>query len=138
MEFAGINYLGVVVAAVASFAFGSVYYMTLAKPWMAAIGKTEEQVKAEGMKPATFIVTFIAQLIMAWVLSGVIGHLGTGQVTPVNGLISAAFIWLGFVVTTQVVNHGFQGARTSLTIIDSGHWLGVLLVQGLVIGLFGV
>lgn len=138
MEFAGTNYLAVVAAAVAAFAFGSVYYMTLAKPWMAAVGKTEAQIKADGMKPSTFIATFIAQLVMAWVLSGIIGHLGTGQVTPVNGLISGAFIWLGFVVTTQVVNHGFQGAKTSLTIIDSGHWLGVLLVQGLVIGLFGV
>ena len=38
----------------------------------------------------------------------------------------------------MVVNHGFQGAKASLTLIDSGHWLGVLLVQGLVIELFGV
>lgn len=139
MEFAGTNYLGIVVAAIASFAFGSVYYMTLAKRWVAALGKTEEQIKADGgMKPAVFVVTAIAQLVMAWVLSGVIGHLGTGQVTPVNGLISAAFIWFGFVLTTQVINHGYQGAKKSLTVIDCAHWLGVLLVQGLVIGLFGV
>lgn len=138
MEFAGTNYLAILVAAVAAFAFGSVYYMVLAKPWMSAVGKTEEQMKADGMKPSVFIMTFIAQLVMAWVLSGVIGHLGTGQVTAMNGLISAAFIWLGFVATTLIVNHGFQGARRSLTIIDGGHWLGVLLIQGLVIGLFGV
>ena len=138
MEFAGTNYLAVVVAAVASFAFGSVYYMTLAKPWVAAIGKTQEQVKAEGMKPVTFVVAALAQLVMAWVLSGVIGHLGAGQVTAENGLISAAFIWFGFVLTTLAVNHGFQGSKASLTLIDGGHWLGVLLVQGLVIGLFGV
>lgn len=138
MEFAGTNYLAILVAAVAAFAFGSVYYMVLAKPWMSAVGKTEEQMKADGMKPSVFIMTFIAQLVMAWVLSGVIGHLGTDQVTVMNGLISAAFIWLGFVATTLVVNHGFQGARRSLTIIDGGHWLGVLLIQGLVIGLFGV
>lgn len=138
MEFAGTNYLAVLIATVASFAFGSVYYMALAKPWMAAIGKTEEQMKADGMKPSTFIITFIAQLVMAWVLSGIIGHLGTDQVTAMNGLVSAVFIWAGFVATTLVVNHGFQGARKSLTIIDGGHWLGVLLIQGLVIGLFGV
>lgn len=138
MEFAGTNYVAIVVAAVASFAFGSIYYMALSKPWMAALGKTEEQVKTDGMKPSVFIVTALAQLVMAWVLSGVIGHLGTDQVTVMNGLISAAFIWVGFVATTLVVNHGFQGARKSLTVIDGGHWLGVLLVQGLVIGLFGV
>ena len=75
---------------------------------------------------------------MAWVLAGVVGHLGTGQVTVANGLISGAFVWFGFIVTSMLVNHGFQGAKASLTLIDSGHWLGVLLVQGLVIGLFGV
>jgi hypothetical protein len=139
MEFAGLNYIAIAVAAAASFAFGSVYYMTLAKRWMTAVGKTEEQIKADGgMTPKVFAVTAVAQLIMAWVLAGIIGHLGTGQVTPVNGLISGAFVWFGFVLTTQVINHGYQGAKKSLTVIYSGHWLGVLLVQGLVIGLFGV
>lgn len=139
MEFAGLNYIAIMVATVASFAFGSVYYMTLAKPWMAALGKTEEQIRADGgMKPSVFVLTAIAQLVMAWVLAGIIGHLGTGQVTPVNGLISGAFIWFGFVVTTQLINHGYQGQKKSLTVIDCGHWLGVLLIQGLVIGLFGV
>ena len=41
MEFGGINYIAVVVAAMAAFAFGAVFYMTLAKPGMAAVGKTE-------------------------------------------------------------------------------------------------
>ena len=138
MEFAGTNYIAVVVAAIASFAFGSIYYMVLGRHWRAAIGKTEEQMKADGMKLSVFIVAALAQLVMAWVLSGIIGHLGTDQVTVVNGLISAGFVWVGFVATTLAVNHGFQGARKSLTLIDGGHWLGVLLVQGLVIGLFGV
>ena len=43
MEFAGLNYIAVFVAAIASLAFGAVYYMTLAKPRMAAVGKTGEQ-----------------------------------------------------------------------------------------------
>ena len=131
MEFPGTNYIAVVVAAIASFAFGSIFYMVLSKPWMAAIGKTEAQMKADGMKRSVFVV-------MAWALSGIIGHLGTDQLTVMNGLISAAFVWVGFVATTLTVNHGFQGAKKSLTIIDGSHWLGVLLVQGLVIGLFGV
>ena len=36
MDFAGINYLAVVVAAVAAFVFGAVYYGSLGKPWMKA------------------------------------------------------------------------------------------------------
>lgn len=58
--------------------------------------------------------------------------------TLANGLISGAFLWAGFVLTTVAVNYAFQGVKRMLTIIDAGHWLGVLLVQGAVIGAFGV
>lgn len=140
MAFAGINYLAIVAAAVASYIFGSIWYMTLSKPWMAALGKTEADImRPDGKRPVTpFIVAFVAQLVMAYVLAGLIGHLGPGQVTPWNGLISAAFVWAGFVATTLVTNHGFQGSKRALTVIDGLHWLGVLLIQGLVIGLIGV
>ena len=80
MVFAGVNYLAVVIAALASFGFGAVYYMSLAKPWLAAIGKTEADLKANSSK-TPFVVTIVAELIMAWVLAGALGHLGPGQVT---------------------------------------------------------
>ena len=137
MIFAGINYLAVVVAALASFGFGAVYYVTLAKQWMAAIGKTEEQLRAQNTR-RVYIVSAIAELIMAWMVAGVLGHLGGGQVTPLNGVISGAFLWFGFVLTTTLVNYGFQRARPALIAIDTVHWLGVLAIQGLVIGAFGV
>jgi hypothetical protein len=41
-------------------------------------------------------------------------------------------------MTSLVVNHAFQGVRRTLTLIDGGHWLGVLLIQGAIIGWFGV
>lgn len=137
MDFAGLNYIAILVAAFAGYGFGAVWYMALGRPWMAAVGKTEEDIKAN-MSPVPFVVAFVAQVVMAWVLAGVIGHLGTGQVTPANGVISGFFVWFGFVLTTLVVNHTYQGARRMLTLIDGLHWLGVLLIQGAVIGFFGV
>ncbi len=138
MEFAGFSYLAVVIAAVVSFLFGWLWYGVLfPKAWVEAVGKTEEELRAQGNSPTPFIIAFIAQLVMAWVLAGVIGHLGPDQVTFRNGVISGAFIWLGFVITTLTVNHAFQGAKRELTLIDGGHWLGVLLLQGSVIGLVG-
>ena len=137
MVFGGINYLAVIIAALASFGFGGVYYMSLAKPWMAAIGRTEAEMKAMSSK-TPFVVTIVAELIMAWILAGAVGHLGPGQVTLRNGIVSALILWAGFVVTTLAVNHAYQGAKKAQTVIDGGHWLGVMLIQGLVIGLFGV
>ena len=42
MTFAGINYLAVLIAAVAGWVAGALWYMALAKPWMAAVGTTQE------------------------------------------------------------------------------------------------
>ena len=83
------------------------------------------------------LITAVALLVMAWVLAGVIGHM-SGGVTVRTGLISGLFCWLGFVATTTAVNHAYQGAKNSLTLIDAGHWLGVLLIEGAVIGYLGI
>ena len=141
MDFAGLNYLAILVAAAVSFMFGGIWYGALAKPWMAAAGIDDEMMKAskEGGKTTQLMISaFVASLVMAWVLAGLIGHLGSGQVTIYNGIVSGAFVWLGFVATTLVTNHGFQMKLGRLTLIDGGHWLGVLLIQGAVIGAFGV
>jgi hypothetical protein len=137
MAFAGINYLAALIAAVAGFAFGAAYYIGLSKQWLAAVGKTKEEVSAK-RSPVPFIVSIVALLIMAWVLAGGIGHLGPGQVTLQNGVISALFMWLGFVITTLAVNYSFSQRRPMLTIIDGIHWLGVLVIQGAIIGAMGV
>lgn len=138
MQFAGMNAWAIVAAAIASFAFGAVWYGTLSKSWMAALGKTEADIKSAGSPIPLYAMTLAALVVMAWVLAGVIGHLGPGRVTLRNGIISGAFAWVGFVATTLVVNHGFQGVPRKLTLIDGGHWLGVLLIQGAVIGAMGV
>jgi len=145
MTFAGVNYLAILVAGVAGWLAGAVWYGVLAKPWVAAHGATMEEFKAkqEAKKGtpaayAPFILALIADLVMAWVLAGLIGHLGPGQVTLRNGIISGAFAWLGFVVTTMAVNNAFGDKKPMLTVIDSGHWLLVLVVHGAIIGAMGV
>jgi hypothetical protein len=140
MHFAGLSLFAIVLAAVVSFMFGWLWYGILfPKQWMAAAGKTEADLKAQGgATPTPFVISFVALLVMAWVLAGVIGHLGTGAITLRSGVIAGALMWLGFVATTLAVNHTFQGAKPVLTLLDGGHWLGVLLLQGAVIGWLGV
>lgn len=137
MAFAGMSYWAILAAAVAGFLFGGLWYGGLSNQWLAAIGKTKDEIQKTGMA-VPMAISAIALLVMAWVLAGIIGHLGPGQVTIRNGIISGAFCWLGFVATTVATNHGYQGAKRSLTLIDAGHWLGVLLIQGAVIGAIGV
>jgi hypothetical protein len=139
MTFAGINYLAVLVAAVAGWVAGAVWYMSLAKPWMAAVGTTQKQIEAARSQPGAwlpFVFAFAACVVMAWVLAGLMGHLG--QVTVRSGVISGAFCWLGFVITTIVVNYSFAMRSRMLLVIDGGHWLVVLALMGAIIGAMGV
>jgi hypothetical protein len=137
MTFAGINYLAVIIAAIVGFAAGAAWYMALGKPWMEAHGFTQESMKAN-QSPVPFIIAFVANLVMAWMLAGIIGHLGIGEVNLKNGVISGALIWFGFVLTTIAVNYSFGKRSMKLLAIDAGHWLAVLALQGAVIGLMGV
>src|SRR5437868_6473346 len=133
MAFAGTNYFAVLIAAMAAYAWGTAYYMTLSKQWLAAVELTEIKRSA-----TPFVISFIALLVMAFVLAGSIGHLGPGNVSIKNGIISGAIIWAGFVATTVFVNNAYPGRKYMLSIIDSIHWLGVLVIQGAVIGAMGV
>lgn len=137
MTFAGMNYLAVVIAAVAAFVFSGIYYRVVGDAWMKAIGLNKKSMAKKSMR-TPLLIAAIADLIMAWVLAGLIGHLGPGQVTVNNGVVSGAFIWLGFVVTTLAVNYAFGMRKPVLSVIDAGHWLGVLLIMGAIIGAFGV
>jgi hypothetical protein len=143
MTFAGISHLAILVAAVVAWLGGAAYYTALGKFWVAAQGKTVEQFHAEQAArkgtPASwlpFALAFLADLAMAWVLAGIVGHLGA--VTIRSAVISGLFVWAGFVVTIMLVNNAFAGRRYLLTLIDAGHWLLVVILMGVVIGWIGV
>jgi hypothetical protein len=133
------NYLAIVIAAGAAWLAGAGWYMALAKPWMAALGTTPEKMEELRRRPGAFlpfVYAFVAELVMAWILAGLLGHIGA--LTVRGGIISAAFCWAGFVITTMVVNNGFAHRDARLLLIDGGHWLMVLLLMGAIIGAMGI
>jgi len=140
MSLGSLNYLPIFAAAIASFVFGGIWYNVFSKQWMDAVGMSPERMQKDRSSLGLYVLAFVAQLVMAWMFAGILVHLAQGGLTTTLriGLISAGFLWLGFVATTLVVNHAFQGAKTALTIIDGGHWLGVLLIQGAILGAWGI
>jgi hypothetical protein len=132
-----INFLAVVLAAAVSWIAGAFWYMSAGKAWMAALGKTKEDLMGAAGKPsmAPFVISLAAELAMAFVLAIFIGQ--AGSVTVANGLFIGLVAWIGFVATTMIVNHSYARMNPMLTVIDGGHWLAVLLLQGAVIGAFG-
>jgi len=140
MQFGGVNWTAIVIAAIAGFAVGAVWYWIFGKRWMAANGLTEERVKGEGggRMALPFVYAAVANLLIAIALAGVVGHLGIGQVNLRNSIISAVALWLGFVFATLVVNYSFARRPPVLIAIDGGHWLAVMLVVAVISGAMGV
>lgn len=141
MSFAGVDYWAIVIAALAGNAAGAIWYGLLKEPWMAANGLTKSMIKSADGKMQSlvpYVMAMLAQLIMAAILAGIIGHLGKGYINLRNGVISGALCWLGFVFTTLTVNHTFALRKRVLLLIDGGYWLVVLLLMGGIIGWMGV
>jgi len=136
-----LHWLPVIASAVAAWIFGAIYYGIFGKAWVAAQGKTMAQLKAEGAgrstaaKATPFVLSFIAEIAMAIAMSGILFHIGIYGLGA--GLFSAAMLWLGFVLTTIAVNNAYAFRGIRLTAIDAGHWLGVLLIIGGIVGWMG-
>jgi hypothetical protein len=141
MNFTSVNCLSILFAAVAAWIFGGVYYSSLSKPWLAAQDKTLEQCKAEqagksgAAKAVPFILVFVGELIMAFVLYGILVHLGAFTLRA--GIVSGAFCWFGFVLPTVAANNAFCARKPMLTIIDCAAWLGTLVIIGAILGSMG-
>jgi len=134
-----LNWLAIGISTLVSMGIGAAWYGGLAKPWIAANGFNDHQIKSVEANdtPIIYVIAAICHLVMAVILSGVIFHAGGGDITLGDGLLTAFLLWIGFVVTTMCVNHRFQFKPWALTVIDSGHYLAVMLAQGAIIGWFG-
>lgn len=123
MNFGGMNPFAIALAALAAFGFGLVYHRLVGPSRLA---------------PGTLAVMAIAYAVAAWVLAGTLGHLGVGQVTLRNGLISAGFVWAGFMAPALVVSLRRHAVPWRLVLADAAGWLIAALLMGGVIGGIGV
>ncbi len=121
-----INLIAVVASAVAGFVFGAVYYGVLGTPWMKALGITDRPQPGAGV----FVIAFICQFAMAGFLA--LLHGTFGDLSFADALKVTVLACIGLIVAPMVVNHRFQSQTWMLTVIDAGHWLGVLTVMTLV------
>ncbi len=135
MDFSNINYLAVIVAAIAGFALGSLWYSSalFGKAWQKELGFTDEYLK-EGNMAKIFGFAFLLMIIMSLGMSFLIrGHFD-GQVDMLSGLKHGFYIGLVFVGTSMGINVLFQRKSFKLWFIDAGYQILILCIMGAVIG----
>ena len=97
--------------------------------------KAEFAAKSGLAKFVPFVLSFVGALIMGVVIYGILTHSGLWSLRA--GMITGAFCWFGFVLTTVSVNNAYAGRKVMLTVIDAVHWLGALVIIGGIIGAWG-
>ena len=128
--------LSVLAAAIAAYVFGTIWYMSLAKPWMAATGVTvgEDGRPENSSDPIPYIVAFV----MAILVAGMMRHIFI--MAGIDGVGKSLITGLGlglFVAAPWIVNNVmFSGKPKQLALIDGGYAAGGCAVAGLVLGLF--
>jgi len=128
------GFLSVLVAAVAGFAFGAVWYMTLSKPWMEAANiKADENGRPENDGPLPYIMAAFAMLLVAGMMRHTFALSGID--TAGKGLISGLGIGLFFISPWIMINNGYGGRPFKLTLIDGGYATFGCAVMGLVLTL---
>ncbi|MCX7558216.1 DUF1761 domain-containing protein [Sulfitobacter sp. F26204] len=129
------GFLSVLVAAAAGFAFGAVWYMALAKPWVQAANiAVDANGKPIDKSPVPFILAAVAMVLVA----GMMRHtFALSQIdTAAKGLVAGLGIGLFFISPWIMINNGYSGRPFKLTLIDGGYATFGCAIIGLVLTLF--
>ncbi|MEM7176407.1 MAG: DUF1761 domain-containing protein [Pseudomonadota bacterium] len=127
-------FLSIIVAAIAGFATGAVWYMLNGARWMQVVGRTKQEMAAD-KSPLPFIIAFAASLLTAGMMAHVFATTGLAGFFP--GLVAGLGFGLFMIAPWVATNYAFANRPRTLWWIDGGHVILVATVIGAVLGLFG-
>ncbi|WP_374375393.1 DUF1761 domain-containing protein [Tabrizicola sp.] len=130
------EFLNVIVAALAAFAFGAVWYMSMSKAWIAA---AEIPVDANGRpqgngSPVPFVVGLIAMVIVAGMMRHV--FVMSGLTSIGEGVMGGAGIGAFLITPWVAMNYAFGMRKPMLTLIDGVNSVVGCTIMGMVLNLF--
>jgi len=126
-----LNYTAVVIAAIANYSIGAIWYGALfGKEWQKLTGITEMK-----PTPGNVIGGLLSALVMSYVLAHAIvfaeAYLKVGGIA--GGLMGGFFNWLGFIATVTLGSVLYEKKPWKLWLINNGYWLVSLLVMGAIL-----
>lgn len=135
IDFGAINYVAAAVSALALMALGFVWYapFLFGKAWMAALGKTEEEMRAAGPSPAlaaALVDAILTSLAMAVVFQAV------GVAAVGGGIVAAVGLAIGFSGVSIVSNGAFEGRPRPLVLINLGYRLAGYPIAGVILSIW--
>ncbi len=128
--------ISVLVAAAGSWVFGAIWYMALAKPWMAASGVEIDDTgrPRNGSSPLPFLLSAIAMVLVAGMMRHVFAMSGITSVG--TGLVSGLGVGLFFIAPWVMINNAYAMRPFTLTLIDGGYAVFGCTIIGVILTLF--
>ena len=130
------EFVNVLAAAVAAFAFGAVWYMSMSKAWIrAAEILVDANGKPQGNGSAMpFVVGFLAMVLVAGMMRHVFAMSGLDTIG--EGIMGGFGIG-GFLITPWVaMNYAFAMRKPALTVIDGVNSIVGCTIMGVVLNAF--
>jgi surface polysaccharide O-acyltransferase-like enzyme len=126
------NYPAVVVAAVAYWLLGALWYAVLfSKQWMALEHMTIEQ--AQSVSPVVpYIVSFLLELLIAYSVAQIC--IWRNANTIGRGASVGVLLWIGFVGPITFMNYMFEMRPKELFAINAFYPLAGLVLMGAILG----
>jgi len=126
------NYPAVLVAAIAYWLLGALWYGTLfSKPWMALEHITVEQAKS--MNPIVpYIIAFLLELLVAYSVAQLC--IWRNANTIGRGASVGVLVWIGFVGPISFMNYMFEMRPWQLFAINEFYPLFGLALMGAILG----
>ena len=123
-------------AAAGSWLFGAVWYMVLAKPWMAAAGlKIGADGRPEGgSSPMPFVLSAICMILVAGLMRHVLAMSNLTTVT--QGLMVGFGVGAFFIAPWIMINNAYTMRPFKLTLIDGGYAIIGCSIIGVILTLF--
>lgn len=112
--------ISVLAAAAASWIFGAVYYMVLAKPWTEASGiEVDANGKPVDQSPLPFIISALCMIVVA----GMMRHMFAMAMidTTAKGIIAGLGVGAFFISPWIFINNAYGGRPFKLSVIDAGY-----------------
>lgn len=134
MSLPHVDYLAVLVCGVVIFLLGGVWYSKLlfARPWVALMGKTEEELKANaGPMPLNLLIAFLCGTLSAYVLSALMNH--HQPIDVMRGAKLGAVCWLGFTAPPSLATAVFSQTPKKLWAINVAYDLVSYVLAGMIL-----
>ncbi len=132
-----INYLAVLVAALASYVLGALWYspVLFGKLWMKLSNLDPKNMDAAKKHMVRgYVLGFVAALVMSYILAHWVDY---AEATTISGGLQAGFwAWLGFVATVTLGSVLWENKPFKLYLLNNAYNLVSLLLMGALLAMW--